>query len=85
MNITGTFGGYGDRTGFSSLSGAFWDKQHQTRIPSLGDIVSGHSTALEVGFSAENSWYGETSYIGGDTPMSLMNPYHACYIWRRTA
>lgn len=64
-NITATIGGYGDRTGFSSLEGAFYSLQDQTRIPVVGDIVDGHHTSLITGFSASrcSSIYGNSTTV----------------------
>lgn len=64
-NITATIGGYGDRTGFSSLEGAFYSLHDQSRIPTLGDIVDGHHTSLIAGFSASrcSAIYGKSSTV----------------------
>ena len=96
MEITGRFAGYGDRTGFSSLGGAFYEISHQARIPSLGDIVSGHSTSLDVGFSASRDWVGATNTVanhnhtitnastGGGSAVNIEQPWLAVYMWKRT-
>ena len=83
MNITAQIGGYGDRTGFSGLDGAFYSKQDQTRIPVVGDIVEGHHTSLTVGFDASRSWTGETSSVGGGEAHNNMPPYATYYCWER--
>jgi hypothetical protein len=64
-NITGSVEGYGDRTGFGSLSGAFYRQVGQERIPVVGDIVSGHSSALFAGFDASksNPIYGNSDTV----------------------
>lgn len=45
---------------------------------SSNDIICAHTTA------ANNMVYA-TYATGGDQPHNIMNPYHACFIWRRTA
>lgn len=61
MNITGLMEGYGDRTGFGGLQGAFYRHAEQSRIPTIGDIIAGLSSALWAGFDASRSWTGSTS------------------------
>lgn len=83
MNITGRIGGYGDRTGFSALLGAFYDVLHQERIPTMGDIVSGHSTSLFTGFDASRSWTGETSATGDNGKHNTIPAYISTHCYKR--
>lgn len=85
MNITAQIGGYGDRTGFSSLAGAFYDILHQERIPTMGDIVNGHSTSLITGFDASRSWTGETSVAGNNNKHNTIPTYVSAYYYKRLA
>ena len=37
-----------------------------------------------IRLKASRNWTGETSSFGGSQAHNIMNPYHTCYIWRRT-
>lgn len=81
MNITGNFNPFAE--GSTTTNGAFYViKSTQT---GWGTTNGTDADNCLVGFDASRSWTGETSSVGGDTPINVMNPYHACFIWRRTA
>lgn len=79
MNITGTFQSL-DIGGKENSTGAFSDIIMSNTRPAVGS--NGYD--IKVTLNAANAWTGATSSAGGSKAHDIMNPYHACYIWRRT-
>ena len=53
-------------------------------ISNYADGAMAYPLSKGIGFQASKNWTGETSSFGGSQAHNIMNPYHTCYIWRRT-
>ena len=89
MDITGTIPLVWSDTRSLGLSGAFYRGSNSSN----GIMGSGIGTySYQPLFSASRSWKGNTNTVaptinpaGSGQPLSLMQPYLAVYMWRRTA
>lgn len=85
MDITGTF----SLNGQSEADYLGWGatKSYTTTSLSNGSIsgVSWRDTTRLIFFRASDNWIGSTSEEGNGTEFSIMNPYRAVYIWKRTS
>ena len=66
----------------TSASGAFTDAHVGGNHISSGTWSGSRGNGFT--FDASKNWTGETSSFGGSQAHNIMNPYHTCYIWRRT-